>query len=87
MSLRLRAEELEWRQVDDEIVILDARKGTYLAINGSGALLWPALAPKKVSCGRTGGQAGRRLRDRREGARADTAEFVTSLQERDLLAA
>ena len=44
MTLQLRTDELEWKQIDDEIVALDGREATYLAVNGSGALLWQALA-------------------------------------------
>ena len=44
MTLRLRNQELEWRQIDDEIVALDVQDGSYLATNGSAALLWRALA-------------------------------------------
>lgn len=43
MTLRLRTEDLEWREIDSEIVILDGREATYLTLNGSGALLWRRL--------------------------------------------
>ena len=38
-----RSHELEWRQVDEEVVILDLRTQTYLSLNHSGARLWPLL--------------------------------------------
>ncbi len=41
--LRVRADALEWRELDGEIVALDLRHSLYLAINPSGAALWPAL--------------------------------------------
>ena len=41
--LRVRAEAVEWRTVEGEIVALDLRRSLYLAINPSGATLWPAL--------------------------------------------
>lgn len=41
--LRLRADAVEWREVEGEVAALDLTSGTYLAINRSGALLWPAL--------------------------------------------
>lgn len=44
MRLQLRTDNLEWREIDDEIVVLDAREATYLALNGSGAILWRKLA-------------------------------------------
>ena len=42
--LRLNRDALDWREVDGEVVALDRRQSMYLAINRSGAALWPALA-------------------------------------------
>ena len=44
MTLCLRKEQLEWRDIGDEIVALDAEDSVYLAARGSGALLWRLLA-------------------------------------------
>ena len=44
MSLRLRTDDLEWKEIDGEIVALDARDAKYLTVRGSGALLWGLLA-------------------------------------------
>ena len=35
---------VEWQRVDDEIVVLDLNASSYLAINDSGAVLWPLVA-------------------------------------------
>jgi hypothetical protein len=43
MTLCLRKQQLEWRQIDDEIVALDTEDSVYLAARGSGALLWRLL--------------------------------------------
>ncbi len=43
MTLCLRKQDLDWRDIDDEIVALDARGSVYLAVRGSGALLWRLL--------------------------------------------
>lgn len=40
---RLRTDALTWREVDGEIVALELATSTYLAINRTGTLLWPAL--------------------------------------------
>jgi hypothetical protein len=40
---KLRADALDWRTVEGEIVALDIRTSTYLAINRSGARLWPMI--------------------------------------------
>lgn len=42
-EIRLRREDLEWRELEGEIVVLDLRRSTYLAVNRVGALLWPRL--------------------------------------------
>ena len=44
MSLHLRTDDLEWREIASDIVILNARDASYLTLNGSGALLWRMLA-------------------------------------------
>jgi hypothetical protein len=41
--IQIRPGVLEWRQVEGEIVALDLRTKTYLAVNRTGAALWPAL--------------------------------------------
>jgi hypothetical protein len=41
--LKVKADGLDWRNIDGEIVALDLRSSTYLAINRSGARLWPML--------------------------------------------
>ena len=37
------AGDIDWREIDGEVVVLDRREGRYLAVNPSGAVLWPAL--------------------------------------------
>ena len=44
MSLCLREHQLDWREIDDEIVALDGRDAVYLAVHGSGVLVWRMLA-------------------------------------------
>lgn len=43
-ELRLRDDAIDWRAVGDEIVVLDHRTATYLAVNEVGAAVWPLLA-------------------------------------------
>jgi hypothetical protein len=43
-TLRLRSDDLEWREVEGEVVALDLRSATYIAINQTGARLWSTLA-------------------------------------------
>jgi len=42
--LSLRGADLAWRTVDDELIAIDVRQSTYLSANGSGLLMWNALA-------------------------------------------
>jgi len=44
MTLCLRKTDLDWREIDGEIVALDTRDAVYLAVQGSGALVWRLLA-------------------------------------------
>jgi Coenzyme PQQ synthesis protein D (PqqD) len=84
-TYRLRESELEWKQIDDEIVALDARRGDYLAIDGAALTLWPALVE-----GATRADLVDRL-VREFGIDADRAgvdvdAFVADLLAKDLLA-
>lgn len=40
---RLRGDALDWRIIEGEIVALDLLTSTYLAVNRSGARLWPLI--------------------------------------------
>lgn len=85
MSFGLRENDLDWREIGDEIVVLDLRGAVYFAVQGSGAILWRRLA-------------GSATRDRLvevlvntygiDTARAagDVDEFLVTLNERGLLA-
>ena len=42
-ELKLRVEDVHWREVDGEVIALEARGSTYVAANGAGTLLWRAL--------------------------------------------
>jgi hypothetical protein len=42
--LRLREAEVDWREVEGELIVLDLRESRYLAINRTGQALWTALA-------------------------------------------
>jgi hypothetical protein len=84
MTLQLRTSELNWREIDGDIVALDARGGNYLAINAAGALLWSSLVS-----GATREQLIERLIEAygidAARATADTDAFVLSLTAHGLL--
>lgn len=38
-----RADDLVWREIENEVIVLDLRSAQYLSLNATGALLWEAL--------------------------------------------
>jgi hypothetical protein len=40
-----RGDDMSWREIDDEVIVLDLRSATYLRLNPSGAVLWQQLEP------------------------------------------
>jgi hypothetical protein len=83
-QFRLRTDEIEWREVEGEIVALDLRKLVYISVNQSGAILWPALvegASKDVLVARLSQAFDLDGAD----AAADVEAFLKSLGEQDLL--
>ena len=83
--LKLRDTDIHWREIDGEIIALEARGSRYVAANGAGAVLWRALL---------GGAKRDALADElvraygidRERALADVGHFVDALAEQGLLA-
>jgi hypothetical protein len=41
--VRIRRGEVNWQELDDEVVVLDLASSEYLRLNGSAALLWRRL--------------------------------------------
>jgi hypothetical protein len=83
-KLSLREDDLAWRTVDEELIAIDVRESTYLTANGSGLVLWEALA-----AGATSEELAARLVAAYgidpETAREDVQRFVQELRERGLL--
>ncbi|MGI8411929.1 MAG: PqqD family protein [Solirubrobacteraceae bacterium] len=81
--MRLR-DDVEWCVVGGEIVAIDPGTSSCVAINRSGAALWPALAE-----GADEAQLLRELTDRfgigEAAARRDVSAFLDSLRARNLL--
>jgi len=85
MRLRLRTEDLEWREIDNDIVILDGRDATYLTLNGSGAVLWRLLATDATRQELVDALLGTYEVDHLTAA-ADTDAFLATLSEQGFLA-
>lgn len=85
MTLRLREDGLNWREIDGEVVVLDIERSHYLNLNATGCVLWLMLAE---------GASKHRLVDKlieefdvnEPTAQADVEAFVTSCRENGLLA-
>jgi hypothetical protein len=84
-SFRLRDGELEWRQIEGEIVALDLRESTYLSVNRTGTALWPLLVS-----GATRDELRTALMARFDvdeaSAGRDLDAFLSALREKGLLA-
>jgi hypothetical protein len=82
--VRLRQDEVEWRELEGEVVVLDLRRSTYLAVNRTGALLWRRLVE-----GATRAELVEKLMDEfglePKAARADLDSFLAELREQELL--
>ena len=85
MTLCLREQDLDWREVEGEIVALDAQGALYLAVRGSGAVLWRLLADSTTRDGLVHALVETYDIDATR-AGDDVDEFLTTLGERGLLA-
>ena len=84
IRLRLRNTDLDWREVEGELVALDLRESRYLAVNETGKQLWGALGD-----GATHDELVNRLVEsfgvERSRAAADVDAFVADLDARGLI--
>lgn len=82
--LRLRTDDLTWREVGDELLVLKLSTGTYLTLNAVGKELWSELEE-----GATGSQLAEALVERygisSEQAAEDVAAFIEDLTTSGLL--
>ena len=81
--LKLRAEAVDWREVEGQVVALDRVGSVYIAINQAGTALWPAIVR-----GATRAELVRILLETFDvepaRAAADVDAFVANLSERNL---
>ena len=82
--IRLDDSRIAWRTIDEEIVAVDIETAEYLSINGSGTVLWAALAR-----GATETELASMLVETYaitpERAREDIETFLGTLRERGLV--
>jgi hypothetical protein len=83
-ELKIRDDDLSWRQVGDEIIVLDLRSNAYLSINPTGTALWQMLVDGSTSAT----MEARLVADygvEAERARTDVEEFVAMLTDQGIL--
>lgn len=85
MTYRLRQQDLDWRDIQDEIVVLDTRAGVYLGLQGSGAALWRLLGESATRDDLVEALVTTYELDSTR-AGEDVDEFLTTLNDRGLLA-
>jgi hypothetical protein len=83
-DLRLRDADLHWREIDGEVIALEARQSTYVATNGAGTLLWRALVDGATRDG-LADELVREFGIPRVRALADTDRFLAELDDQGLL--
>jgi len=83
-ELRLRGDDVAWREVDGELIAVDLPRSTYIGANPSGTLLWTRLAE-----GATRVELAQALVDAYgievERAQGDVDAFLRDLSARSLL--
>lgn len=82
--VKLRPDKVVWRQVGDEVMVLDTGSSQYLSVNPTGTYLWPMLIE---GCPRP--QLVQALVDKfdidEQTASSDVEKFLSSLQDLGLL--
>jgi hypothetical protein len=84
MRLGLDAERAVWRQVGDEVVILDVPTATYLTLNSSAVTLWKHLE-EGASPAELAAELVSTYAITEEKAARDVRKFLDALRERSLI--
>ena len=83
-KFRLREDDLVWREVEDEVIILDMRASVYASVNEAGRVLWLKLA-EGASLDELTGELVRQYELNEADATRDAEAFLQSLRDQDLL--
>ena len=82
--MKLRDQNLTWQVVGEDVVILDLQESVYLKLNGSGRVLWEALADSRTESELVAVLVGTFGIDE-DRATSDVASFVGQLRGRGLI--
>jgi Coenzyme PQQ synthesis protein D (PqqD) len=83
---RARTDDLLWRDMDRELIILDLSGSTYFTLNDTGAYLWERLVSGGATEGELVDAVVAEFAVERGAAARDAAEFLHNLESRGLLA-
>jgi hypothetical protein len=83
-KLQLRVDDVVWREVEDELIILELSTSVYLSLNGSARHLWEELATGTTIDRLVSVLTGEYGIDS-ELARGDAESFLSDLASRSLL--
>jgi hypothetical protein len=83
-KLRINVDAVVWRDVGDEVVVLELSTSTYLTLNGTAKQIWESLASGATLDTLAGGLV-ERYGITSEQARVDAESFVSALSDRGLL--
>jgi Coenzyme PQQ synthesis protein D (PqqD) len=86
-DLRLRPNDLSWREIDDEVIAVDIETSTYLGTNKAGTLLWRRLSEGGASKQDLTELLTETYEIEPERARADVQSFLDDLAAQGLLVA
>lgn len=82
---RLRASDLTWREVDQQVVVLDLRSSAFLELNRTGTVLWKALTEGSISDEELAARLTSLYGIDDDRARRDVGAFIQSLEDMGLL--
>ena len=82
--MKLRDKNLTWQVVGEDVVILDLQESVYLKLNGSGRVLWEALADSRTESELVAALVGTFGIDE-DRATSDVTSFVAQLRGRGLI--
>ena len=82
--MRLRTQDISWREVEGDVVVLDERTWNYVHLNGTASLLWRALAGGSSESALIE-QLVEQFPEAGPTAEADVAGFLAELRTREYL--
>ncbi|HZM56677.1 MAG TPA: PqqD family protein [Acidimicrobiales bacterium] len=83
-KLQLKVDDVVWREVGDELVVLELSTSTYLTLNGTAKYLWESLADG-ATLDRLIEMLVERYQISNHQARSDTESFLSALADRELI--